>query len=273
MISDAAADVAATFESLAPDYDQSGVAFFGPIADRLVTLLAPVAGEHAVDLGCGRGAVTLPLASAVGVDGHVTAIDLAPAMVAATRDATDGLSQVETLVADVSSPPLPDGAADVVTASLVVFFLPDPAAAVRRWLRLLRPGGRLAITTFGPQDVAWRAVDELFTPYLPTNVLDARTSGRTGPFDSVAGVDRLLGKAGATNVSTVEERLPVRFVDVDQWRRFSLGTGQRRLWGFVPEPERPALLAAAADLLELARTPDGSIEVSQVVRYTLARAT
>jgi ubiquinone/menaquinone biosynthesis C-methylase UbiE len=271
MSADAVRQVAATFDGLAADYDRSGVAFFVPIAHRLVTLLDPRPGEHAVDLGCGRGAATVPLARAVGPAGRVVAVDVAPAMVAATRAALAGSGWVTTLVADAAAPPLPAGDADLVAASLVLFFLPDPAAAVRRWLGLLRPGGRVGVTTFGDQDATWTAVDALFTPYLPPQLLDARTSGRAGPFGSTGGVEGLFRDAGADEVTTVEDTLPVRFADVAQWRRFSLSTGQRRLWSFVPEAERPALLAAATALLEGSRTAAGAIEVSQVVRSTVAR--
>ena len=77
--------VAALFDSLAADYDQSGVAFFQPIAEQLVALMVVRSGEQALDIGCGRGAATLRLAEAVGAEGSVTAVDLAPAMVEHTR--------------------------------------------------------------------------------------------------------------------------------------------------------------------------------------------
>ena len=62
----ATAQVARLFAELAPVYDSSGVEFFGPMARRLVELLAPRPGERALDIGCGRGAASLPLAEAVG---------------------------------------------------------------------------------------------------------------------------------------------------------------------------------------------------------------
>ncbi len=72
------AKVTAVFDMVADDYDQSGVSFFQPIADRLAAALDVRPGERAVDVGCGRGAVTLRLAEAVGDTGHVTAVDVAP---------------------------------------------------------------------------------------------------------------------------------------------------------------------------------------------------
>lgn len=263
--------VAQLFDQLASSYDQSGVAFFGPIAERLVELVAPRPGEQVVDLGCGRGAVTTRVARAVGPHGGVTALDLAHGMVAATREeaARDGLSWVRVQVGNAAEPDLPAASFSLVTASLVLFFLPDPASALRRWLELLAPGGRVGLTTFGDQDPVWRAVDDLFDPYLPAGMLDPRTAGRRGPFSSETALAALVNEAGGEVTASVEELLPVRVVDVGQWERFSLSTGQRRMWEHVPEAERPGLRKAAGRLLEGARAPSsGVIELSQTVRYT-----
>ena len=48
---------------------------------------------------------------------------------------------------------------DVVASSLVLFFLPDPAAALARWVRLLAPGGRIGLTTFGEEHPVWTALE------------------------------------------------------------------------------------------------------------------
>lgn len=263
------------FDEVAPFYDQTGVAFMGPIADRLVDLLDPQPGEQVVDLGCGRGAMTTRLARRVGPQGHVAAVDLSANMVAATREqaAREGLTCVDVQTGDAADPDLPAGSASLVTASLVLFFLPDPQAAVRRWLELLTAGGRIGFTTFGAQDDVWRRVDELFDPYLPPRMLDARTSGRRGPFASPATLAAMVHAAGGTVVQSLEEPLRVCFTDVDQWERFSRSTGQRQMWDFVPDGERAALRVAAAGLLDSTRPgPGAPIEVSQVVRYTLVRA-
>src|SRR4051794_37473615 len=127
--------VAQVFDSLADSYDQSGVEFFGPVAERLVALLAPQTGERALDLGCGRGAVTVPLEQAVGSSGAVPAVDISAAMVAATRELVGaaGLDHVTVVEADAADPALEPAGHDVVGSSLVLFFLPEPLAALTRW--------------------------------------------------------------------------------------------------------------------------------------------
>lgn len=263
---------AGLFNEIAEDYDQSGVPFFGPIAQRLVDLVDPREGEDALDIGCGRGAVALRLAPATGLRGQVTAIDVAEKMADATQRAADeaGLSQVSTRVMDASRPVLPAASYDLVTASAVLFFLPDPEAALRHWLALLRPTGRIGITTFGPTDEIWQAIDDLFVPFLPPQMLDARTSGKAGPFASAAGVDALFERCGATSIETRTETLPVVFEDPEVWQRWSMGTGMRRMWRLVPDGQSDAVHARVEALLERARTSQGTIALSQQVRYTTA---
>ncbi|MDX6276957.1 MAG: hypothetical protein QOJ72_1085 [Nocardioidaceae bacterium] len=272
MVSTRTQQVADLFDLVAPTYDQVGVDLFQPIAQRLVELLHPGPGDRAVDLGCGRGALTIPLAEAVGPDGTVTAGDVSPAMVEAAQQATRHLPQVTVEHLDAGEPDLSSQSADIVAASLVIFFLPEPADALQRWVRLLVPGGRIGLTTFGAQDEVWKSVDALFDPYLPADMLDARTSGARGPFGSSDATSELLRSAGLTAVETLVEPLTVSFDDPEMWRRWTMSVGQRRMWGFVPDSERPELFARAAALLGAARDGVGPIRLRQDVRYSLGTA-
>lgn len=260
------ARVARLFAELAPVYDSSGVPYCGPMAGRLVELLGPRPGERALDIGCGRGAASLPLAEAVGPSGAVTAGDLVPEMVqAVSDDALElGIRNLSTIVMDASAPAVPRETYDLVTAAAVLCLLPDPGHAVARWLRLLKPGGRMGITTLGPQDPTWAAVDSLFAPYRPDGSL-----GR-----SAAGTDELHGllvACGAVDVHTLLEPIRVGFTDAEQWRTFTMTTGQLADWRQVPHDQRERLFRRAGFLLESARDASGQIVLSRQVRYTLAR--
>jgi ubiquinone/menaquinone biosynthesis C-methylase UbiE len=267
------ARVSRLFDALAPTYDSSGVEFFGPMARRLVQLLDPRPGERALDIGCGRGAASLPLAEAVGPHGAVTAADLAPAMVEAVSDDALqlGVRNLSTIVMDAAAPAVPRETYDIVAAAAVLFFLPDPREALSRWLRLLKPGGRIGFTTFGDQDPTWAAVDSLFAPYGPAGSLGPRSSGRRGPFGSAESITALLIECGAADARTVTEPVELAMADAEQWRAFTLTTGQREAWLRVPEHERERLFGRARFLLESARTDDGHIVLTQQVRYTLGR--
>lgn len=253
--------VAALFDQLAPDYDQSGVSFFAPIAARLVAAVHPRPGERCLDMGCGRGAVTRLLLEHVGPSGEVVGADLSTEMV---RHAAGEVPGARFVVADATEPP--GSGWDVVTAGLVVFFLPDPVAALRAWYEVLRPGGRVGISTFGPQDPVWASVDQVLQPYLPAQ--DPRSREAMARFRTTEGVQALLREAGFADVTTEAATLPVVFADADQWWAFSQSTGQRRAWAAVPEGERPAVRARCEELLQAARRADGAYEAAQEVRVT-----
>ncbi|WP_395727806.1 class I SAM-dependent methyltransferase [Nakamurella sp.] len=264
--------IAAMFDQAADSYDQVGVELFQPIAERLVRELAPQPGEHAVDLGCGRGAALLRLAAAVAPTGRTVGLDLAPRMVqAAAEGAARAGHSVDVVIGDAQSPELPPGSFDVVASSLVAFFLPDPAAAVRAWRHLLVDHGRLGVSTFGAFSPWWAQVDAVFAPFLPPAMLDARTTGTQGPFASDDGVEQLLADAGFGSVRTVGEVLPVRFDDVAHWYRWTMSTGQRFFWHLVPDEQHASVYAAAAAALDDTRhhTGDGRIGFDQRIRYTI----
>ncbi|HTF08889.1 MAG TPA: methyltransferase domain-containing protein, partial [Asanoa sp.] len=145
---DPKARIAGVFDRAAPTYEQSGVEFFAPPGRELVARARVRLGERVLDLGCGRGDVLLPAAAAVGPTGEVIGVDFAPGMIAATTDAAKDLPWVRVTAGDADYPDFPPGSFDAVTAGFMVFLLPDPPAAVARWARLLRPGGRLALSTF-----------------------------------------------------------------------------------------------------------------------------
>ena len=265
--------VAAIFDAAAPTYDSVDVPWFRPIAERLIRELAPAAGEKALDIGSGRGAATFPLAEAVGPGGHVTGIDLANGMVEAlgAQIKDSGISNVDVLIQDAANPDFESGTFDLIASSLVLFFLPDPAAALRRWSDLLRPGGRLGVSTFGPRDANFVAVDEVFTPYLPAQLLDARASGTTGPFATDAGMEHLLTSAGYLDVRTVGMEVTAVFRDAEHWIEWSWSHGQRVMWGAVPEDQHAKVRAEIARVLAGARDDAGTISLRQQVRYTLGR--
>ena len=93
-----------------------------------------------LDLGCGTGSLSLLALEA----GHrVLGVDLSPAMVAEATEKCAGLDATFT-VGDAADPPVA-GPVDAVLARHLLWTLPDPHTALRRWLGLLRPGGRLVL--------------------------------------------------------------------------------------------------------------------------------
>src|SRR5271166_4214197 len=109
-------------------------------------------GESVVEIGCGAGALTLPLAAAVGEHGRVFAVDIAEPMLAAARQRVEerGLRNVTLQLGDAQVFAFEPAAFDLATSRMGVMFFADPAAAFRNIATALKPGGRLVFACWGP---------------------------------------------------------------------------------------------------------------------------
>lgn len=140
----------AVFDRIAPGYDHPSLRFFSHVADHLVQAVGIRPGAEVLDLATGTGAVALAAAPRVRPGGRVTAVDLSESMLARQQAhiARRGIDNVDLHVMDAAAPEFRSGAFDFALCSFGLFMLPDMEAALRQWLRLLRPGGTLAFTSF-----------------------------------------------------------------------------------------------------------------------------
>ena len=109
-------------------------------------------GESVLEIGCGTGALTLPLAEAVGEHGRVVAVDISEPMLGAARQkvAESGLRNVTLHSGDAQVFAFEPAAFDLATSRMGVMFFADPAAAFRNIKGALKPGGRLVFACWAP---------------------------------------------------------------------------------------------------------------------------
>ncbi len=167
--SEHSARAARTYTAAADHYLLPALGFWDRWGAATVARLPLSSGDAVLDVCCGAGASALPAAQAVGPAGEVLGLDLAPPLLALARQraANLGLTNVSFRECDATASGLPSGSFDAVVCVFGVFFAADmPAFAAELW-RLVRPGGTLAITTWGPDwsepasSLFWGSVREL----------------------------------------------------------------------------------------------------------------
>lgn len=269
--------VAAIFDRAAATYDQVGPSFFAHFGHRMVELAHLAPGERVLDIATGRGAALFPSSDAVGSSGRVTGIDLAPAMVVATRSEViaQGHTNITLLPMDAAALAFDDASFDAVLCGFAVFLLPDPRAALREWQRVLKPGGRLVLSTwispFGPE---FQWFEPLQHTVLPPLTAPSASSAEPPVFDTPDGLTALLAQAGFTAITVSVETARFIYADEETWWT-SLWSHGIRGWLEAVERERGAealqhFKAAAFAQLRGGCQPDGFWQTSSAL---LGRAT
>jgi ubiquinone/menaquinone biosynthesis C-methylase UbiE len=208
------------FNRAAAIYDSHGPRPFAQLGQRLVEVSGVTLGAKVLDVAAGRGAVLFAAADQVGPDGRAVGIDLAENMVLETRADIErtGRRNVEVLQMSADQLEFPDASFDWVLCGFALWFFPQPQKTPLEFLRLLKPGGCMALSTWAKESpyLEWvrREVVDSLPPQTPPP-----THGVANPsFDAPEKIDAALRQAGFTDIKIHrEERDFVYASDEDWW--------------------------------------------------------
>ncbi len=136
-------------------YSDTIARMFGPLTKALIDLAGIREGQSVLDVAGGAGEPSLTIAEVVGPTGSVTCTDAVAQMVeAAQKEAIRrGIKNVHFKQCTADSLPFSDNSFDVVVSRLGVMLFPDPLAAIREMLRVVKPGGSLAFAVWHKSDL------------------------------------------------------------------------------------------------------------------------
>jgi ubiquinone/menaquinone biosynthesis C-methylase UbiE len=216
------------YNAAADFYDSSPLSFWNYFGGQTVELLSLPAGSSVLDVCCGAGASALPAAKLVGPRGKVIGVDLAKELLelARAKAAQRLFGNIQFELGDMLSLRFPSGSFDAVVCVFGIFFVPNMAKAVQELWRLVRRGGQIAVTTWGPNPFEpantafWRSIKnvraELYKGFNPWDRI-------TDPAD----LEKILREGGVEAPKIiVENRLhPIR--SAEDWWTIILGSGYR----------------------------------------------
>jgi ubiquinone/menaquinone biosynthesis C-methylase UbiE len=225
---DAKKKAAATYNAASDFYDHPANFFWERYGRRTVERLGLPFEARVLDVCCGSGASAIPAAEMVGSGGFVLGVDLAENLLELARRKAKqrGLKNLDFRAGDMLDLGLPESSFDAVVCVFGIFFVPDMQAAVGKLWRLVRPGGVLAITTWGPRffepanTALWgsiRAVrPDLYKSFNPWDRICEPQAVRS-----------LFAAAGVEDLTVVAEAGTHPLSSAEDWWPMVLGTGYR----------------------------------------------
>jgi SAM-dependent methyltransferase len=232
------------------------------VTEALLGATMPQPGERVLELACGPGGPGFAAAPLVGPDGDVVVSDVAAEMtsIAAVRARILGLDRVRTRDLDLEQIDEPDASFDVVLCREGLMLVADPARATAEIHRVLRPGGRVALTVWGPRNRnPWLGV--VFDVVGARLGLTVPPPAMPHPFSlsDTRHLAALLAQGGLDDVTVDELATPYRAASIDEWweRTAALAGPLSMMLASLPDDDARELRDRAAEAISAYRTPTG----------------
>jgi SAM-dependent methyltransferase len=238
------------------------------LAQEMIRASGIAPGQRVLDVGCGSGALTVPLAELVGAE-NVAGVDPSPDALAACRGA---LPDVELHQAWAEKLPFEDDRFDAVVAQLVVSLMEDAPAGAREMRRVARPTAPVCACSwdFGEGMTVLRAFWDCAREVDPRGV-DEHDQAKTHPYATAKELRSLWEGAGLEEVAVGELSVSAGYLDFeDLWEPMTIPDGGPGIFFVTLTPAQQARLREL--LWERLGRPQGPFRLDARAWYAIGRA-
>ncbi|MBS0604283.1 MAG: class I SAM-dependent methyltransferase [Verrucomicrobia bacterium] len=255
------AHITDVFNRSAADYGGFGTHYFDIFAKRLHERAKGFPGACILDAATGRGAILKHALKCVGKEGKAVGIDISSAMIEETRKEIREENAVLYCM-DAEALDFEDGTFDIVYCGFALFFFEDRKQAMSEFKRVLKPGGKLAISTWGEIDVPRRL--------LKNKIISLGVDPRVypHPMPDEEELRELFHISGFSSLEIVPDWLDHTYANFDHWWECLSLRASRSTLEKLTEEQRQTLKQELSVELEEQSRPDGFHEEFHVYYVT-----
>jgi len=248
--------ITSVFDLVAQKYDNPSLRFFPACADKLVNYTKISPKQKVLDIATGTGVVAMAAAQCVQGTERVQAIDLSKNMIQQAQEKAKnvGIDTIDFHVMDAENLKFQSNTFDVITCSYGLFFMPNMSAALKSWLRVLKPGGKIIFSSFAPS--AFQPLTEIFIK----NLADYDVVPPTPRWLQLAEEElckQILLDNGFEQPQVMQAQLGYHLTDFNNWWEVIQSAGYRGLYEQLAEEYRSEFESKHKIEVEKIKTEDG----------------
>jgi enediyne biosynthesis protein CalE5 len=247
------------------------------ISERLVELAGVEPGSRVLDVAAGYGEPSLTAARVAGSEGKVVATDISDEMLAYGREraSASGLDNIEFVESDAAGLDFPEGSFDAALSRWGIIFEPDAGSAAARVRGFLKPGARIAISSWGPPEAVpflgipvRTAMQRLDVPPPPP--------GTPGPLSrpTPEAVGGLLDGGGFSEVEVEEAEVTMEWPSPEEFTTFvrEIAPPIRAMIDPHPQEVQDETWAAITEAVRVEASADGTVSLTNRALLASGRA-
>lgn len=244
------------------------IAYFQAFGKHLAKVAEINKGNRVLDVACGRGASLFPAALAAGEQGEVIGIDLSDGMVKETAAVVQkrGIKNVQVMQMDAENLQFLENHFDVVICGFALQFFPNLDQGLAEFNRVLKPGGRVAVSTWAEyEDPRWAWYEDLITEF------GAKVSLGTNSVETAAKVAPWFNKAGFVDIQTTSEKFETVYpTEEDYWNMCSSVSARAGLEKLEPA-KLEELKSTVFGKMKSIKEPDGYHDILEALFTTATK--